>query len=110
MPSIYAWLLGGTVCAALGQMLFKTGATGRQSLLSFVNGWIVLGLVAYAASTAMWIYALSRAPLSLVYPFTALTFVMVYLGGVWWFGEPTSARALAGVALVLAGLYLVTTA
>jgi drug/metabolite transporter (DMT)-like permease len=102
--------VAGTVCAAVGQMLFKMGASGRQSLLAFVNVWIVLGLLAYGASTAMWIYALSRAPLSLVYPFTALTFVMVYLGGVWWFGEVTSARALTGVGFILLGLYLITSA
>jgi undecaprenyl phosphate-alpha-L-ara4N flippase subunit ArnE len=78
-------------------------------LPAFVNGWIALGLLAYGAGTVMWVYALSRAPLTLVYPFTALTFVMVYLCGVWWFGEPTSPKALLGVACVLLGLYLIAT-
>jgi undecaprenyl phosphate-alpha-L-ara4N flippase subunit ArnE len=103
------WLAAGTVFAALGQVLFKIGATGRQSLQAFANGWIALGLLAYGLGAVMWIYALSRAPLSQVYPFTALTFVLVYACGVWWFGEPTSPKAMLGVALVLLGLYLITT-
>jgi drug/metabolite transporter (DMT)-like permease len=103
-------VLTGSLCAAGGQILFKLGATGRETLVSFVNGWIVLGLGLYAAGTVLWIYALSKAHLTVVYPFTALTFVIVYLFGSVLLGEPASAKALAGVALVLLGLFFIATA
>jgi multidrug transporter EmrE-like cation transporter len=45
--------------------------------------------------------------LTIVYPFTALTFVLVYLGGVLIYDEPTTPTALGGVALVLLGLYFI---
>lgn len=101
-------LLAGTLCAAAGQMLFKLGATGRESLLSFLNVWIFLGLMLYGLGTMLWIFALSRVPLTVVYPFTALTFVLVYIGGVCILGEQTSPRAVSGVLLVMGGLYLVS--
>jgi undecaprenyl phosphate-alpha-L-ara4N flippase subunit ArnE len=107
---VYLYLLAGTVLAALGQVLFKVGATGRNALLEFVNVWIIAGLVSYALSTMLWIYSLSRAQLTIVYPFTALTFVLVYLVGVFVLGEATSLKALVGVAAVLLGLFLISTA
>jgi undecaprenyl phosphate-alpha-L-ara4N flippase subunit ArnE len=107
---IYGVLIAGTVLAALGQVLFKIGATGRSALVDFVNIWIVAGLVSYALGTMLWIYSLSKAQLTIVYPFTALTFVLVYLVGVFVLGEETSLRAIVGVVAVLLGLFLISTA
>lgn len=106
--SILVALLAGTVCAAAGQVAFKLGATGRESLISFFNGWVALGLTLYLLGTALWLFALSKASLTVVYPFTALTFVLVYGAGVLFLGELTNARQLSGVGLILAGLYLIT--
>lgn len=107
-PLLLAALIGGTLFAAIGQVAFKLGATGRESLAAFVNPWILSGLVCYGIGTSLWIYALSKASLTIVYPFTALTFVLVYLAGILVLAEPTSAQQLLGVALVLVGLYLIT--
>jgi len=101
-------VLGGSICAAAGQLMLMLGASGRDSLLSFANVWIAGGLIAYVVGTLLWVYALSKAALTVVYPFTALTFVFVYVSGIWLLGEPTSLRALAGVGLILAGLSLIS--
>ena len=105
---IYLPLITGTLLASFGQVLFKLGATGRSSFAAFLNIWTFAGLACYGVGTVLWIYALSRAPLTLVYPFTALTFVFVYAAGVLFLGETTSPKALAGMGLVLAGLYLMS--
>lgn len=94
--------------ACAGQLLFKVGAQGRQHLLEFVNAPIAAGCVFYGIGTAIWIYMLSSEKLINVYAFTALTFVLVYLGGVLLIGEKTSLAGIAGVLLILAGLYLLT--
>lgn len=94
--------------AASGQLLLKVGARGREQLLDFINPPIVFGLVLYATSTVIWIYALSAERLVNVYAFTALTFVLVYLGGVLLIRESLSAAGLVGVLLVLSGLFLIT--
>jgi len=102
-------LLAGTVLGAAGQVLFKIGASGREALLSFFNLWLLSGLIAYVLGTFVWIYALSKVRLTIVYPFTALTFVLVYVFGVLILHEPIAAKALLGIVLVLAGLFLVST-
>jgi drug/metabolite transporter (DMT)-like permease len=105
---VYLFLLAGAAFGAVGQVLFKVGATSRTALADFINSWICLGLMSYGLGTLIWIYALSKAPLTVVYPFTALTFVMVYGSGILLFGEQTSVRAGLGVGLVLVGLFLIT--
>ena len=93
--------------AAAGQLLFKVGAKGNTALIGFLNMPIAAGLCFYALGTGLWIYALSFEKLVNVYAFTALTFVMVYIGGVVILGERLSGMALIGVLVVLGGLYLI---
>jgi undecaprenyl phosphate-alpha-L-ara4N flippase subunit ArnE len=109
MPwQIWVMLVTSSACAAFGQFFFKIGASGRASLASFFNVWILLGLGLYATGTVLWIASLSRAKLTAVYPFTALTFVLVYVLSIFVLGESVASRALFGVAFVLLGLYLAT--
>jgi drug/metabolite transporter (DMT)-like permease len=106
-PLVLCALGMGAVLAATGQILLKQGATGRDALLDFVNVWIVAGLAAYGAGTLFWVFALSKAPLVAVYPFTVLTFTMVYVLAYFGFGEKLSLQGMAGVVLVLTGLVLI---
>ena len=94
--------------AAAGQLLFKVGARGREHWLDFVNIPITVGLLLYGIATLIWIYVLSYEKLVNVYAFTALTFVLVYVGGVMIIGEKLSIVGVVGVVLVLGGLYLIT--
>jgi drug/metabolite transporter (DMT)-like permease len=105
------WLHGllalSAICAATGQVLFKIGAAGARSLPDFVNPGVAGGLVAYGVGTLLWIYALSKAPLTVVYPYTAVTFVLVYLAGAFILREPVPIRAIGGLLLVMGGLFLI---
>jgi undecaprenyl phosphate-alpha-L-ara4N flippase subunit ArnE len=99
----------GAVLAAVGQVSFKHGAGGRETLAEFMNVWILLGLALYGSGTLLWILALSKLPLTAVYPFAALTYVLVNVLAVTVLGERLSMRALAGTSIVLLGLFLVAT-
>ena len=101
-------LLGATIFAAIGQLLFRIGARDRITLLAFINPFIISGLMFYALGTAAWIFALSKEQMVSVYAFTALTFVLVFLGGVFILGEQINVIESMGVLLVLVGLYLIT--
>jgi len=105
---VVLFALAGAVLAALGQVSFKLGADGREGLTEFINLWIVLGLVLYLAGTVFWILALSAVPLTVLYPFAALTYVLVNFLAVVLLGEQLTAKGLAGTAFVLLGLFLVT--
>ena len=100
-------LLAASFSAAAGQVLFKFGAHGHVRPLDFLNLPIVAGLVFYVLGTGIWIYVLSYEKLTNVYAFTALTFVLVYLAGVFLIGEKIALSAFIGIVLVLAGLYLI---
>lgn len=97
------------VLAAAGQILFKIGATNGTSLRDFINPSIGFGLAAYAMGTVLWIVALSRLPLRVAYPFTALTFILVYFASILLLGEKFSVRGVVGTLLVLGGLSLILT-
>jgi undecaprenyl phosphate-alpha-L-ara4N flippase subunit ArnE len=106
-PLLYA--IVGAVLAAFGQVSLKSGAEGRVTALEFVNAWVLVGLILYAASTVLWILALSSIPLTAVYPFTALTYVLVNVLAVALLGERLSSQGLIGMGVVLFGLFLVAT-
>lgn len=107
---VWAWLVASALLAAVGQLLFRVGAAGRQALLEFVNPAVIGGLALYGFSTALWIFALSRTKLTTVYPFTALTFVLVYAGAMMLLGEKPTRVEIVGVLLVLSGLALLAKA
>ena len=96
------------ISAAIGQLLFRVGADGRQHFLEFINLPIFLGLAFYAAGTVIWIYTLAQEKLVNVYAFTALTFVLVYIGGVGLLGERLNSAGVMGIVLILVGLYFIT--
>jgi len=97
-----------TFTAASGQLLLKAGAQGREDLISFFNPFVIAGLFLYVVSTLVWIYVLSFEKLTNVYAFTALTFVLVYLGAVMLLGEKISLTTVAGIVAILFGLYLIS--
>lgn len=94
--------------AAGGQLLLKIGAQGRHEFISFLNPYVIIGLILYVVSSLAWIYVLSFEKLTNVYAFTALTFVLVYLGAVLLVGEKISVQAVAGIVAILLGLYLIS--
>jgi len=102
--AVFVALIAGSLCAAAGTVLLKLGASGSVAVLDFVNTRILGGLTLYGLGSASWIYAMSRAPLSVVYPFTALTFVLVMLSGILLLNEEATPAMLGGSALILAGI------
>lgn len=109
-PQIAAMAVTGSVLAAAGQVSFKCGAAGREALAQFANPWILGGLLLYAAGTTLWVLALARVPLTTLYPFAALTYVLVNVFAVSFLGERISMQGAAGTGLVLLGLFLVANA
>lgn len=100
-------LVTGALLAAGGQILFKIGTTGMDGIYIFLNPKVILGVLFYAVGALCWIYAISRTNLITVYPFTALTAVIVYSTAIFLFGEHLRPLALVGIVCVMAGLFLV---
>lgn len=99
------------VLIAAGQYLFKhsamavSGLNFWESLVALARHpefYAALGL--YGSSTLLWVWILTRVPLSLAYPVVALGMVMVPLIGWYFFGEHLSFKYWVGTALIVAGM------
>jgi drug/metabolite transporter (DMT)-like permease len=101
---------------SFGQMLFKLAAdqtkldhssTFIRSLL--MSGYFYGAVLLYGILSLIWVWILTRVPLSQAYPFIVLAFVFTPALGVLFFGETLNASYLASLALILSGLGLLVT-
>ncbi len=72
------------------------------------NTAVWVGLGTFVASAAVWLLVLSRVALSFAYPFVSLTYVIIVLFDRLALHEPVSALRWGGVALIVAGILLVS--
>lgn len=99
---------------AAGQVLFRQSALSVPSLASWpglrqlaLNPLFLLALAIYGAATLLWVGLLQQVPLSRVYGFNALGFVIVPLAAVLTQGESFTPRLGFGIALILVGVVLI---
>lgn len=106
-----------TLIAALitsfSQLLFKKGIKKRLNSFKEIpglikNGLVVLGVLGYFAGLAVYLLALSNAPLSVVYPIFASTFIFVAAISFLLLKERASALRIAGVLVIFFGILLVS--
>lgn len=96
---------------SVGQVLFKITADRANASASdgflnslFGNGYFLLALVAYCALTFLWVWILTRVPLSRAYPFAVLAFVFTPIFAFLFFGEPLNLWYFLALGLILSGL------
>ena len=121
--TLLTWLLilTGVGLNAAAQLLLKVAArplghftvfnadTLSSSVLILLKSapfWT--GMFCYGASVCVWIAALSKAPVSTAYPMLSLGYVVVAAISVGWLGETLTAGKLFGIALICAGVVLVS--
>jgi glycosyltransferase involved in cell wall biosynthesis len=66
------------------------------------------GLATFVLSAAVWLVVLSKASLSFAYPFASLTYVLILVFDRFVLREPISGLRYGGVALIIAGLLLIS--
>ena len=95
---------------AVGQMLFKLTANSIVSRLDFslfhalLSPWLFAALCLYAGTTALWVFILTRLPLTVAYPFSLLGSALVPVLAFAFLGEQMPLKSIFGLFLVLAGL------
>jgi multidrug transporter EmrE-like cation transporter len=67
---------------------------------------IWLGVVCYIASFVMWMTILSRLPLGVAFPASAMVFIVVIVASYLIFGEAINLLQFLGFALILGGVLL----
>jgi len=109
------------LASAAAQICFKTGVSGRflQNQLSagigpaflfhaVLSPWVMGGLLLYVLSVLAWLVVLGRADVSYAYPFVSLGFVVTALYGYFVLNEPMMPARIGGIALIMAGVWMVS--
>jgi multidrug transporter EmrE-like cation transporter len=68
---------------------------------------VILGFALFGLSAVLWLFVLSRTPLSSAYPFVALGITATVAAGAVFFGEAISYLKMSGVGLITVGILLV---
>jgi multidrug transporter EmrE-like cation transporter len=114
-------ILTGVGLNAAAQLLLKVATrplahvsdfglqTLRYSMVTLGTSWpFWAGMLCYATSVCVWLAALSKAPVSTAYPMLSLGYIVVAVVSVLWLGETLSPAKVAGIALICAGVVLVS--
>jgi multidrug transporter EmrE-like cation transporter len=114
-----ALILTGVLLNAIAQLLLKAGAgslagielrAGNAVLIAtrlLSSMPILAGLACYVLSVVVWILALARVEVSVAYPMLSVGYVVNALAAWWLFGENLSGARLAGIGVILLGVWLV---
>ena len=114
-----ALVLTGVALNAGAQLLLKAGSRAISDVeFSLANGWtlaerialnppIVIGLACYGISVVFWILALSRVDVSIAYPMLSIGYIVSALAGWLLFAEALSAARVAGIGVIIVGVWLV---
>ena len=99
---------------ALGQILWKTGMSNKEVntfgeiLQAIFSPLIFCGLIVYGLATFLWLYILSKAEISYVYPIQSLAFVLVLISSMVLFKEQVALNRWIGVGVICFGVYIVS--
>ncbi|MGH8397914.1 MAG: EamA family transporter [Gammaproteobacteria bacterium] len=111
-------VITGVLLNAAAQLLLKAGVSRVGVIHLQLNtilsaGWklafephILGGLACYVISVVVWILALSRVQVSIAYPMLSLGYVVVAVAAWLIFGETLGATRIAGIAVIIVGVYL----
>ena len=117
MLKYYIFLAVALVLNAVANILMKAGMlnapaelTPKAQLTHYVTSWpVIVGVCLFGLNVIAYTQALSRIPLSVAYPLmTSLGFLIVVAGSAYFFKEHISAIQIAGFALIITGVILVT--
>jgi len=118
--STFLFILTGVLLNAGAQLLLKAGvrplgaitiewSTVLPTALKVLTQWpIIAGLGCYVLSVGVWIVGLSRADVSQAYPMLSMGYVVNALAAWWLFGEALGPMRLAGLLLILAGVFVMS--
>ncbi|MBI2290190.1 MAG: EamA family transporter [Betaproteobacteria bacterium] len=115
----FSLLMTGVLLNAGAQLLLKAG-TNAVGVFAFSSdnlvpvGWklatephIVGGLGCYVLSVIVWVLALSRVEVSIAYPMLSIGYVVNALAAWYLFGEAVTLTRLAGIGIIIIGVYIV---
>jgi len=99
----------GSVVGSFGAVFLKSGAARTMSggILTFLNPQLAFGVALYLASSVFYGIGIRHGQLSVLYPMVSLGYVWTLLWSRLFFQERFTRQKMAGLGLVLLGVFLV---
>jgi len=116
---LFALILFGVLLNAGAQLLLKAGMSQIGHFEFSLNNAlpvgfkvmgslpILSGLCLYVISVIVWLLVLSRVQVSYAYPMLSIGYIVNALAAYYFFGEPLTSLRMAGIFIIIAGVYLV---
>jgi multidrug transporter EmrE-like cation transporter len=113
-------IMVGVLLNAAAQLLLKAGMNRIGHFdFSAANlvpiGWkvatnppIIAGLTCYVVSVVVWLLALSRVDVSYAYPMLSVGYIVNAIAAWYLFGEILSPMKLAGIFVIILGVFLIS--
>ena len=104
----FSFILAGVLLNAGAQLLLKAGTNARP--LGFelaIEPHILGGLACYVVSVVLWVVALSKVPVSIAYPMLSIGYIVNAVAAHYLFGETLSPMRIAGIGVIILGVFLV---
>lgn len=76
--------------------------------LLFLNPWVLVGISATFLAGVSWMLTMTKFEISYAYPFVSLTYVLVLLASVGFFGESFGVSKVIGTALIMTGVVVIS--
>ena len=112
---MFVWLLLGfqAIVSAAGVLVLRFAMpqilTKPMHLTLPLAGWAGLGIVLYGGSFLLWLYILSKNPVSWAYPIAVgVTLTVTVLGAYFVLGEKITVLQICGIALMLVAVVLLS--
>ena len=109
MTLVSFWfILGGVLLNATAQLLLKAGTNAMPlGLRLALEPHILGGLACYVISVVVWVIALSRVPVSIAYPMLSIGYVVNAVAAWALLGEAVTPMRMAGIAVIVVGVFMV---
>lgn len=121
--STFLVIFTGVLLNSGAQLMLKAGARTLQGI-SLTSGssvlntamqaalhpWILAGLCCYFLSAGLWIVALTRVDVTVAYPLLSMGYVIAAVLAWQIFGEALTPGRIAGIAIILVGVVVLSRA
>jgi len=96
---------------SIGQLEFKRGADNLQFdiKLLLTNYHLIIAIAVYCVSTVLYVYALNKEQLSILYPIVATSYIWTLIFSKIFLKEPVGLTSWTGVFFILLGVTLIAT-
>jgi multidrug transporter EmrE-like cation transporter len=92
----------------MGSMPIDTSAQLAFVARFIFQPWIISSYLAVFLASVCWMIAVRDLELSVAYPFTSISFVLILIASGLFFGESITLPKVAGVTLVMLGIFVGT--